>query len=206
MSDNFSKLVTLVFALAALCGCQKPTSKPDPAIQKLEARIADLELRAQSAQSIIATLKSADEKRLKELESAVTIVESERHGPIDPATGLPIGLPKAIKMPIAQKVQENSAAIEGLNSLTVAISDHLDAVDKRLGNTIEAFNKSTARQSVSVAAPGKPAAKASTNKYGIPDDVYAGIVAKARKDWADDFNMQEFAIKQEVDSWKNINR
>ncbi|GEM_PF-2239724 len=47
--------------------------------------------------------------------------------------------------------------------------------------------------------------KVSSLVLGIPLDQFRGIKSKAQRDWPDNFNMQEYQIKQEVAAYKKVN-
>jgi septal ring factor EnvC (AmiA/AmiB activator) len=44
------------------------------------------------------------------------------------------------------------------------------------------------------------------NRYGVPDSVYQTIYAEAVKQWPDNYEMQEYRIKNQAEAWKQLHR
>jgi hypothetical protein len=81
----------------------------------------------------------------------------------------------------------------------------------QMGGVLEEIQKEAKKRPATVtryiAAPIIPAAEpVGGTVQGIPTAVYRQIVTRARNDWPDDFGMQEFRIKEEVESYRRLNR
>jgi hypothetical protein len=86
-------------------------------------------------------------------------------------------------------VWELSASVSNVTERVISLESWHDAVFASHSLTPEA----------------SPATPAPVNSdYGIPDDVLAGIKAKAANDWPDNYDMQNFQLGLEVGAYKQL--
>jgi hypothetical protein len=59
----------------------------------------------------------------------------------------------------------------------------------------------SAHVTVPIATPSKTTALKSNNSFGLPNDIYMSIVANAKQRWPNDFEMQNYSIKSQVEAY-----
>jgi hypothetical protein len=144
--------------------------------------------------------ESAQQKEILDLQTRIDVLEGKLQG--DEMANSNFQATAATEF---ETVNENDTNLTALAEGTLELTGAVTNINGRL-TALESWQSDceVIAAAHGQARPSQGANSTSSNDYGIPDDVLAGIKAEAEQEWPSDYDMQNYVIQKQVAAYKQL--